>query len=330
MLYPFEFFEHSEDERIYVKYPNLRIKNSPAFYLILRGLVGTIKIKQTFRDITFNQDVDFLKINSTALSNEIDLEKREIPSELKVELQNLILLLKTKCKSDIDILPKYISDTFTIADLSEVLSDRALVHRNKGFFESLNNEFCNFYYHTYRESHTVAFLHLYRILEYVSYSFPLMYAASTKDFSKSFDALKSLFSGDKDQGELKVFKYFITNVMSLEKDYERLTIDINIVADIDEFRERIYNTILRICDKSVFEESRNITNSKLCIKFSEFSSFIITLRNRFFHLKNSQDTNIHSIDVVDSDYFFSLINNKCAYFLSLITFLIIKKSYFQK
>jgi hypothetical protein len=329
MIHPFEFYEQFEDQQIYTQYPNLKINDSPAFYLLLRGIIGTIKIKQTFRDVTFNQTVDLLKPTMARASVVSETDNQEVAGDLSFAISGMLQILRTRCKPDIEVLPKYIADSFTLSDLSELLANRALIHRNKVFFESLNNEYCNFYYHTNNKSHTVAFLHLYRILEYVSYSFPLMYAASSKDFSKSFEALKGLFTGEKDQGELKVFKYFISNVMSTEQDYERLTIDINVTAPLEEYNERIYKTIIRICDKTIFEDGRNIENSKLCIKFAEFSSFIITIRNRFFHLKNSQDINITSVDVVDSDHFFHTINSQCAYFLSLVTFVIIKKSYFQ-
>ena len=331
MLDLFEFIETNENEDIFVQFPNLKMNNSPAFYIILRGITGNIMLKQTFRDETFVQDQDLLnpKHKSIVSNNEIEKEDMTIEPELILGLCDLLDVLKTKCKSDLNVIPRYISDTFTLQDLSEVLSNHKLIHKNKVFFDSLNNEFCNHYYHSYKSNHTVAFLHLYRILEYVSYAFPVMYASSTGDFSKSFESLKSLFTGEKDQGELKVFKYFIKNIMSVERDFERLSIEIDIVSPLEEYNERIYITIIGICDKTIFNESENKLNSKLSIKFSEFSTFIITVRNRFFHLKNSVDNNIQSIDIVDSDYFFSLLNSKCAYFISLITLEVIKKSLFQ-
>jgi hypothetical protein len=327
MIEPFEFHEIDENDKIFIDYPTLKINKSPAFYLILRGIVGNIKIKQTFRNEIISQEFNF--INPAERSSIFVENSVKTVEELNVGLLGLLEVLKTKCKSNLEILPKYISDSFTLKDLEEVLSNKKLISKNKVFFNSLNNEFSNFYYHTSVNNHTLAFLHLYRILEYVSYSFPVIYSTSSKDFANSFDLLKSLFTGDKDKGELKVFKDFIEVVLSLEKDYKRLTIDINIVSDLDEYNRRIYDTIYRICDKEIFAEFGNVKNSKLCIKFPEFSSFIITIRNRFFHLKNSQNSNIHSVDIVDSDYFFSLINNKCAYFLSLITLVVIKKSYFE-
>ncbi|HLP14561.1 MAG TPA: hypothetical protein VK177_21700 [Flavobacteriales bacterium] len=334
MLEPFEFSEIYEEDWIFKQYPILRIDNSPAFYLILRGIIGNIRIKQTFRNTIFDQSTNLLEPYIVSLPEEetekINEPAKEIGTDLKVEISNMLEILKVRCQSNLKILPKYISDTFSMQDLSDILSDKKVIHRNKAFFESLNNEFCNYYYHTHKENHTLAFLHLYRVLEFISYTFPVMYASSTKDFSKSFDILKTLFSGEKDKGELKVFKYFITKVMSIEKDYERLSIDIDITSDLEEYNERIYNTILNICEKTIFEESRNTLNARVSIKFSEFSSFIITIRNRYFHLKNSQDNNIKSVDIVDSDHFFGLINKKSAYFLSLVTLVVIKNSYFQK
>lgn len=330
MLKPFEFSEIYEEDWIFGRYPNLKISNSPAFYLILRGIVGNIRIKQTFRSSTFDQKDNFLEPSQNGKGTEAKVHPTNLDNDLKIEIANLLEILKPRCQSNLNTLPKYISDTFSLQDLSEVLEKKEVVQKNRVFFESLNNEFCNFYYNTYKENHTVAFLHLYRVLEYVSYTFPVIYASSTRDFSKSFAMLKSLFNGEKDQGELRVFKQFIRNVISIEKDYDRLSIDIDIISDLDEYNERIYQSLLDICDKHIFEESRLEKNKRISIKFSEFSSFIITIRNRFFHLKNSQGNNLKSVDIVDSDHFFQLINRKCAYFLSLVTIVVIEKSYFQK
>lgn len=330
MIEPFEYFEIDEMDAIFIKYPVLKINNSPAFYLILRGIIGNIKIEQSFRGTIFSQTQNFLnpKENDNT-NNDINVKiSKNIDYNLKTEILSLLEILRARCKSNLIVLPQYISDTCTLEDLSNVLSNKLLTNRNKKFFESLNSEFSNFYYHTSKESHTIAFLHLFRILEYISYSFPVMYAASTKDFSRSFDILKTLFSGDKDKGELKVFKDFISIVMSVETNYEKLSIDIDIISELDEYNERVYNTILNICDSKIFETSKNSKNSKISIQFSEFSSFIITIRNKFFHLKNSQDKNIQIVDIVDSDFFFNLINKKCAYFLSLVTLFVIKKAYF--
>jgi hypothetical protein len=328
----FEVNENDLNDSVFKKYPNLNItenKSRPSYYIILRGLVGNLEIKQNFRNETFFQNIDYLDTKYSNLiyseeHNYDEFEKKEIENELKIEIGNLIQQLKYK--SNLIKLEKYFGEDFTLEDLSILLKDKQLTFRNKFFFDNLNNEFLNFHYNTFKSNHTIAFLHLYRILEYTSYTFPLLYAVSTKDFSNSFESLKVLFSGEKDKGELKVYKDFINEIFGKSKYYGRITIDIDIISDLPEYNERIYKTLLKICDSDIFDLDKNSENSKVAIRFTEFSSFIITVRNRFFHLKNSQSNNIHSIDIVDSEHFFKLINRKCAYFISLITFEIIQKS----
>lgn len=328
----FEIIEDNpNDIYIFKKYPNLNItinKNTPSYYIILRGLIGNLKIKQNFRNEIFIQNTNYFDVFNLDITEEVleeeEIVKVQIDKNLGLEIANLINLLKSK--SDFIKLEKYFEEDFTLSDLSTLLKDRLLTFRNKDFYDNLNNEFLNFHYNTYKENHTIAFLHLYRILEYTSYTFPLLYAVSTKDFSSSFESLKTLFSGDKDKGELKVYKDFINEIFGKDKYYSRISIDINITSDLPEYNQRIYNTLIKICDKEIFDLNKNQKFSKLAIKFTEFSSFIITVRNRFFHLKNSQSNNIHSIDIVDSEHFFKLINGKCAYFISMITLEIIQKS----
>jgi len=341
----FKVYDIYEDDPIFRKYSNLKISNiTPSYYLILRSIVGNIKLEQVFRNDIFEQNIDYLDTASNPLasnmlsnSNEdvdvdVDVEpnehnKTEIDKEKNLSLNNIIHLLSNK--TSFIKLQKYLED-LNLEDLNELIIDRKISFRNKAFYDNLANEFFNFYYFTYKENHTIAYLHLYRILEYISYTFPLLYSLKTKDFSKSFDSLRTLFSGEKDKGELKVFKDFIVEIFSKEKNYERMTIDINIISNSDEYNEKIFKTLKNICSKDIFDSTYEVENSKLSVKFTEFSSFIITIRNRFFHLKNSQASNIHSIDIIDSEHFFSLINKKCAYFISLLTFEIIAKSSFNK
>jgi hypothetical protein len=326
----FEVSEINLHDSSFKKFSNLNIeynKNAPSYYVILRGLVGNLKIKQNFRNEIFSQEINYFDPNYSEfnnLDNNEGINNDEIDSNLKIEISNLIYLLQNK--SELIKLEKYCGDDFSLKDLSNLLDDRELTFRNKKFYDNLNNEFLNFHYYTYKNNHTIAFLHLYRILEYTSYTFPLLYAVSTKDFSNSFESLKILFSGDKDKGELKVYKDFINEIFGKDKYYNRISIDINITSDLPEYNERIYKTLIKICDNEIFDLNKNSEFSKIAVKFSEFSSFIITVRNKFFHLKNSQSNNIHSIDIVDSEHFFYLINRKCAYFISLITLEIIQKS----
>ena len=53
-----------------------------------------------------------------------------------------------------------------------------------------------------------SFVHIYRALEFMSYSFPLIYASKSMDYRGSYGNLKKFMSGDSD-GELKFFKIFL-------------------------------------------------------------------------------------------------------------------------
>lgn len=334
----FEFKDIELEDIANVKYANLKItENSPSFYLILRGIIGELKLKQIYRSKEFVQNINYLNpytknvsielsdSESGQISDEkINIKSEEIDESVKNKLTEIISLLKNK--SRLSKLEKFFEDDYSIEDLALTLSNRVINNRNKSFYNNLLNEYSNFFYNTEIKNHTLAFLHLYRILEYTSYTFPLIYSLNTKDYINSFENLRVLFSGDKDKGELKVFKEFIFEIFGKQKYFETLSIDIDIIADFPEYTERIYETLMLICDKDIFETAKNVKNKKISIKFIYFSSFIITIRNRFFHLKNSQPNNIHSIDIVDANHFFSLINTKCAYFLSLVTFEVIKTS----
>ena len=334
----FEFQDIEIEDIAIKKYPNLKItESSPSYYLILRGIFGELKLKQIYRSEEFVQNINYLnpytQNTSIELSNseseqiideEINISQGKIDESVKNKLTEVISLLKNK--SRLSKLEKFFEEDYSLEDLSITLSNRVTNNRNKSFYNNLLNEYSNFFYNTQAKNHTLAFLHLYRILEYTSYTFPLIYSLNTKDYVNSFENLRTLFSGDKDKGELKVFKEFIFEIFGRQKYFEKLSIDIDIVADLPEYTERIYKTLISICDNDIFESAKNVENKKVSIKFVHFSSFIITIRNRFFHLKNSQSNNMHSIDIVDANHFFSLINTKCAYFLSLVTFEVIKKS----
>lgn len=74
--------------------------------------------------------------------------------------------------------------------------------------------------------------------------------------------------------------------------------------------------------KSVIESKiihgDTVEPDKLSIKYLEMGSFIITLRNRFFHYLNGGAKNIDSSEIVDSDKLFSIVNPVSMYWLAMI------------
>src|SRR5262245_38924997 len=128
-------------------------ENTPAIVLLLRGLIGSTTIKHLFTHTQFNQEIDYLDL---------------VGSKGGI--------------APLERLKNYISIDLTIEEFASYFTSPQLRHKNVDFFKRLNNEFNNFHYYSHKESHTTAFLYLYRILESVSYAFPLIYASKTNDF----------------------------------------------------------------------------------------------------------------------------------------------------
>ena len=66
-----------------------------------------------------------------------------------------------------------------------------------------------------------SFVHIYRALEFISYSFPLIYASKSMDYRGSYEKLKKYMSGER-AGELNFFKLFLKELFknSILFDYE--------------------------------------------------------------------------------------------------------------
>lgn len=184
--------------------------------------------------------------------------------------------------------------------------------KNRKFYKPFLNEISGCIYNEKIERYTVAFVHLYRAYEHLSYAFPMIYAAKTDNYIGTFESLRKWMtnaSSDGNVGELKFHKNFIE---ALYKDAIEIntTIDVHITAK-DEFREIIFDGIAK---KVVGWESPKkytpgtIRPDKLSIKFVEFHSFLVNLRNKFFHYSNARNDNISLDDIIEAELLFSFVN----------------------
>lgn len=264
--------------------------------ILLRGLIGSIKIKHKFSQHEFDQTIDYF------------------------DLENVNTGL-----NPVERLKNYISQELSTDDLGKIFKDRRFLHQNQNFFQNLTNEFSNYYYYENKQSHTTAFAYLYRILETISYAFPLIYAAKTDDFKGTYNFLKDCLTGNRDKGELGFFKSFIKVVFENDPLFES-SISINIIADTEDIQQHFFNSFKKACpDENIYSADTDEPRT-LSIKFPEYSSFIICLRNRFFHLFNSGQPNLQSDDILDADYFFKLVNRQTTNWLSLVLLEILKHS----
>lgn len=305
MTKPFEYIELLAEDSFNEHTSNLSIAVNPTpKVILLRGLIGSIKIKHKFSQHEFDQTTDYFDLGNAYASF-----------------------------NPIERLRLYLSQDLAVEDLGKIFKDRQFLHQNDNFFQSLNNEFSNFYYYENKQSYTTAFAYLYRILETISYAFPLIYASKTDDFIGTYNYLKGFLSGNRDKGELGFFKSFVKVIFKGDPLSEpESSISIDIVVEREEVEERVklqrvfFNSYKKACtDHNIFSADTDEPR-KISVKFSDYSSFIINLRNRFFHLFSSGQPNLQSDDIIDADYFFKLVNKPTAYWISLVLLEILKHS----
>ncbi|WP_298941612.1 hypothetical protein [uncultured Psychromonas sp.] len=194
--------------------------------------------------------------------------------------------------------------------------------RNRGFYKNVLNEMVAAIYHYKKNNHTAAFVHLYRTYEHLSYAFPMIYSARTDDYLRTFENLRNWMTNSKSDsnvGELKFHKSFVATLFKNTPELAS-TIDIEITSS-PENQEILFNTITKkvLGWKTVNDyTSSTIHPNKIAVSFSDFHSFIITLRNRFFHYSNARSDNIKIEEILDSNFLFSLVNGAIIYFISTI------------
>ncbi|MEA5452967.1 hypothetical protein VB780_30630 [Leptolyngbya sp. CCNP1308] len=88
--------------------------------------------------------------------------------------------------------PKLIGESVSDEDLSLYIETTKFNNRN--FYKGILSEMSHYFMHANSGSHTTAFIYLYRLLENISYCFPLIYVSKTNDFKNSYSFLKSLGS----------------------------------------------------------------------------------------------------------------------------------------
>lgn len=272
---------------------NINTNSSPKLYLI-RAITGSVNIRHEFTSTLFTQSTDYLDL-AGANAGKPTLEK----------------------------IKDYISEDLELTDLSSAFSQRAFNIQNIKFFQRLSSEFDNFCYYEQKQSHTTAFVYVYRILETISYAFPLLYTSRTQDFKGTFNLLKEYFSGT-DKGELGFFKGFVKSIFGEDPAAES-TISFDILGPTEEVQKKFFKAFQKACTSDVWDSDDSDEPRQLSVKFTEFGSFIIQVRNRFFHLFNSRSSNLESDDILDADHFFGLINKKCMYWISVVLFEIFKK-----
>jgi hypothetical protein len=188
-----------------------------------------------------------------------------------------------------------------------------------GFFDELFDEYSRFFYHTKKALHVQAFLHLYRILERVSYSFPIAYAATSHDYKGTFAQLRNYLTSAKD-GELRFFNGFIFHVIpaSVRTGVVKFDVSSNDPANRPAHFASLLSTV------KAAEIHQQSPGNWIEVEYEKVISILIDLRNRYFHFGSGVPQNLTGKNLPDPDEFFGSINEVFANWLTYIYFRVIE------
>jgi hypothetical protein len=215
------------------------------------------------------------------------------------------------------IFKKLIYPDYKISELESFLNKTKF--QNVNFFRNVNHEVLSYFYQSSKKNHTTAFVHIYRMLEYISYTFPLIYAAKGKEYFQTFEALQSFFT--QSNQELNFLNRFLEYF--LDTDWAKdATVEIKLISKPIAIRNKHYTILYEsIGNTRVVDKLEDVF---LKIQYKHVIDLIVTLRNRYFHFQSNRNYNIQSSNMGDSDEFFSNINSIAFNWISYIYIKVLK------
>lgn len=265
-------------------------KNEKAIYRIFRLLSGTCSIIDLFTEKKTNTNKNYFYTPFRTVENK---NKTEI----------------------IDLFP----DEMGIEEIKQAFRS---LNSNRDFYALIEPEITNCIVARNEGRFVESFLFLYRCLEGISYSIPLIYIAKQKSFNRSYKALQKYIPKKDNEGELLFFKKFLKETLTNEQTFQA---SIQVTMDdigVDELKPIYYKYY-----KSLSEGIRVDEADDELIEFSfiQFFEFLITIRNRYFHfLQGTWKENISTLKIVHPDLFFKPIIDHGINWLAKIFFEIIK------
>jgi len=189
-------------------------------------------------------------------------------------------------------------------------------NNNRGFYDEILKEYYSYFFETKKENYTVAFIHIYRILERIAICLPLVYAACSYNYKGVFNDFKKYILDEK-TGELKVLKKFISSFI------DGSILKSNVLLDIPElpydYHEKYFKSIANLN----IDESNSPFNS-ITFKYENVIELIIKIRNSYFHALTGANNSFGADDVVYSKDFFKIINPLCCDWISYLILQVMK------
>lgn len=268
-----------------------------------------------------------LRINSTSVSEAVlirlitgTINVYHIPTDYSFKPRNNYSNLSFT--RNVRVSSKPIKDCFDVSSLNQIADYiKENDTKNKKYNESLLTELTHFFYCKSKKNYLSSFVHLYRFLEFISYSFPLIHASNTKNYYGSFDSLKKYFKGD--GAELKFLIRFTNDLFDSRPELS-LVAEFNVPGTSTAQREKLYKSIKHILrDKNylVFDD----TLFQFKTEYKNLIDLIVYIRNRYFHFATGGMKNIKTSDILDPNVFFGLIVDNAVNWLACIYVEIIRQ-----
>lgn len=185
---------------------------------------------------------------------------------------------------------------------------------NRAFFHDLLTEYSHYLVQTRRNAHTTAFAILYRLLERLSYSAPLLYSKASNDYYGTFDSFKDLFSGIEKSGELGFLRKFIDQGSFIDP----VILDSTYTIDFSTCQDKS-NYYSQLAGLSATFETKDSATHQLTVKFRNMCSLTTDLRNRFFHMRTGDGKkNVSIKQLGDPDDFFCEVNRAVSSYIAML------------
>lgn len=212
-------------------------------------------------------------------------------------------------------------NSYSLGDLKAQQFITKTLPDNRRFYQEILCEFIFYFVQSHKGCHTAAFVFLYRALERISFSVPLLYSSRSIDYYNTHKDLKAIFSlpGDQDLGLLKKFieqRKFIDDLKL------RVVYDVKFSGDN---AAECFELAKKFCSHA---ENIDPTLHQFGVQFQHVLGWFISLRNRFFHSRTGDtDFNIKGTELHDPDEFFGQINPVFCSFLAIIVLQSISHKY---
>ena len=213
-------------------------------------------------------------------------------------------------------------DTYDVEKINNYLLDNN--GHNRLYNESLLLESTHLITSKMRKDFLSSFVHLYRIIEFISYSFPLIHTSKSKNYFNSFDSLQKYFSNE--GGELKFLNRFVSSIFE-NKPESDLEAEFNIPGFNDTMRSDLYRSIKRILDKKQSIIRYDDSLYQFHVKYIDLIDLIVFIRNRYFHFTTGSGMkNFKSSELIDPNLFFEIVIDNSFNWISRIYFEILMEN----